>query len=142
MENVLNELKGVSWSTLCCDGLLVGGALQLSSSQRERIEREYTIEDLRKKAGVQCWIWNHPYASWRNLITGLDWEKEHAVAQKLYQYAEKLTGMLMQLHFICYMHAVCDLDLLCLHASLKSACKSLHACMCIIIYMSLCIQPF
>ena len=39
-------------------------------------------------------MWNNPYASWRWLITRLDWKGEHAVADQICGYAEKLTGML------------------------------------------------
>ena len=68
------ELKGVSWETL---SNLVG-ILELHSSQKEKIEKEYTTEDDRKKAGITYWTWNHPYSSWRLLITELDHEREHA----------------------------------------------------------------
>ena len=94
MDNILKELKGVSWKTLCGTTLITGGVLELYSSQKTKIEREYATEDECKKAGITYWTWNHPYSSWRLLITQLDWKKEHAVADKLRQYAEKLTGML------------------------------------------------
>ena len=99
MDNILKELKGVSWETLsrgkAYDALeLNGGVLELHYDQTEKIEREYTTEDDRKKAGITYWTWNHPYSSWRLLITQLDWEEEHAVADKLHHHAEKLTGTL------------------------------------------------
>ena len=94
MDNILKELKGVSWETLSGTYTsIAGGVLELTPSQKAKIEREYTTEDDRKKAGITYWTWNHPYSSWRLLITELD-RKEHAVADKLRQYAEKLTGML------------------------------------------------
>ena len=70
------------------------GVLVLPLSQRLKIEAKYTGEAERKKEGVRWWIWNCPYASWRWLITRLDWKKEHAVADQIRGYAEKLTGML------------------------------------------------
>ena len=100
MDNILKELKGVSWETLSGtyydDDVLElhGGVLDLHSSQKTKIEREYTTEDDRKKTGITYWTWNHPYSSWRFLITKLDEEREHAVADKLHHHAEKLTGML------------------------------------------------
>ena len=95
MDNILKEIKSVSWKTLSGSGTFTaGGVLELHSSQRRKIEKEYTTDYARIKAGINYWIWNHPYASWRNLITKLDEEKEHAVANKLRLLAEKLTGML------------------------------------------------
>ena len=71
-----------------------GGVLLLYGSRRRRIEAKYTEEAERKKEGVKHWMWNSPYASWRWLITRLDWKGEHAVADQIRGYAEKLTGML------------------------------------------------
>ena len=93
VDNVLKELKGVSWKTLS-SGAYSDGVLELRFSPRSKIERKYTREEDRKKAGITYWTRNHPYSSWRHLITQLDLEKEHAVADKLCQFAEKLTGML------------------------------------------------
>ena len=83
----------MNWETLSGD-VLGGSILLLPSSQRRKIEAEYTGETERKKEGVRWWIWNCPYASWRWLITRLDWKEEHAVADQIRGYAEKLTGML------------------------------------------------
>ena len=91
MDNILKEFKGVSWETL---STYAGGVLELPDSQKTKIEREYTTEDDSKNAGITYWTWNHPYSSWRLLITQLDWKGEHAVADKLHHHAEKLTGML------------------------------------------------
>ena len=91
MDNILKELKGVSWKTLGGTSTIIAdGVLELLYSQRTKIEREYTTEDDRKKAGITYWTWNHPYSSWRLLITRL----KHTVADKLRQYAEKSTGVL------------------------------------------------
>ena len=96
MDNILKELKGVSWKTLGGTYTSIAdGVLELYPSQKTKIEREYTTEDDRKKAGITYWTWNHPYSSWRLLITRLYLNGEHAVADKLRQYAEKLTGMLI-----------------------------------------------
>ena len=106
MDNILKELKGVSWKTLGGTlPLIADGVLELPDSQKEKIEREYSTEDERKKAGITYWTWNHPYSSWRLLITQLDHEREHSVADKLRQYAEKLTGMLSS-YFVLSLTAV------------------------------------
>ena len=82
----------MNWKTL--GGDVFGGILQLPGFQQHKIEAEYTGEAERKKEGVRWWIWNSPYASWRWLITGFDMEGEHAVADQISGYAEKLTGTL------------------------------------------------
>ena len=81
----------MKWETLAGD---YGGVLQLPTSQRHKIEVKYTGEAERKKEGIMFWIWHCPYASWRWLITRLDWTRERAVADQICGYAEKLTGML------------------------------------------------
>ena len=87
MDNILKELKQVKWKTLWLH------VLQLPFSQRLKIEK-YAGETERKREGVKYWLWNCPYASWRMLITQLDGQREHAVADQIRGYAEKLTGML------------------------------------------------
>ena len=88
MDNILKELKQVKWETLRL------GILQPSLSQQLKIEEKYAVETERKREGVKYWLWNCPYASWRMLITQLDGWREHAVADQIRGYAEKLTGML------------------------------------------------
>ena len=73
---------------------LGGGVLYLPYSQWQKIGAKYTEEAKRKKEGIRYWMWNFPYASWRWLITRLDLKGEHAVADQIRGYAEKLTGML------------------------------------------------
>jgi hypothetical protein len=88
VDNILKELKQVKWQRL-------QSVLELPSSQSYMIEGKYAGETERKREGVKHWLWNCPYASWRWLITHLDWQKEHAVADQIRGYAEKLTGMLI-----------------------------------------------
>ena len=98
-DNVIRELKDVSWQTLANDKQLsngttmLNGVLWLPASQRRKIESEHSTEDQRKKAAVQFWLSSDPCASWRRLITQLDRFEEHAVAKQIHRYAEKLTGM-------------------------------------------------
>ena len=87
MDNILKELKQVKWERL-------SEVLQLPTSQWLKIKKKYAGETERKREGVKYWLWNCPYASWRMLITQLDWQREHAVADQIHGYAEKLTGML------------------------------------------------
>ena len=100
VDNVLRELKDISWKTLSdrkelsdVSIIIGGGILLLPASQRHKIETEYSTEDQWKKAAVQYWLSSDPYASWRRLITQLDHFEEDAVAKQIHRYAEKLTGM-------------------------------------------------
>ena len=100
VDNVLRELKDVSWQTLSnmkqlSDGATtaLGGVLQLPKSQWRKIEAEYSTEDERKTTAVRYWLASDPYASWRRLIRQLHFFEEHAVAKQILCYAEKLTGM-------------------------------------------------
>ena len=90
VDNILKELKDVNWRIL--GGY--DGVLELPTSQQHKIEEKYAGESERKREGVKFWLWNNPYASWRRLIPRLDRKKEHAVADQIRGYAEKLTGML------------------------------------------------
>ena len=87
VDNILKKFKEVKWQTLRV-------VLQLPSSQQRNIVGKYAGESEHKREGVKYWLWNHPYASWRQIITLLDGRKEHAVADQIRGYAEKLTGML------------------------------------------------
>ena len=98
-DNVIRELKDVSWETLSkgmkiSGGIFImSGVLNLPDSQRRKIEAEYTTEDQQRNAAVHFWLVSDPYASWRRLIGELDRRKEYAVAKQIHRYAEKLTGM-------------------------------------------------
>ena len=89
-DNVLNELKKLDWETL---GKLYG-VLELPLSEGRRIKRMNVSEEERKSAGVLWWVDHNPLASWRLLITRLDEEEKHSLANRIHQYAEKVTGML------------------------------------------------
>ena len=102
-DNVQNELKELNWETLCNYYKYkksffhlgtISGILELPESEGQRIERMYASEEERKSAGVMYWVDHHPYASWRLLITQLDEERKHSLANRIHQYAEKVTGML------------------------------------------------
>ena len=99
-DNVLNELKELDWRILCDASTITdgtrsfGGVLDLPESEGWRIEEMYASDEDRKSAGVLWWVDHHPLASWRLLITRLDEERVHSVANRIHQYAEKVTGML------------------------------------------------
>ena len=99
VDNVLRELKNISWRTLSNEKVITGGitkcygVLWLPDSQRRKTEAEYSTEDQRKNAAVQYWLVSDPYASWRRLMTQPDDFEEHSVANQIRCYAETLTGM-------------------------------------------------
>ena len=99
VDNVLRELKDVSWETLSegktlSDGRYwIPGVLSLPKFQQNKIAAEYSTEDQQRNAAVHLWLVSDPYASWRRLITQLDYYEEHAVVKQIDHYAEKLTGM-------------------------------------------------
>ena len=99
-HNVLYELKELNWKTLCdrsgygSSAHTLSGVLDLPKYEGESIERTYTSEEERKTAGVMYWVDHHPYASYRLLITQLNWKRKHSLANRIHLYAEKVTGML------------------------------------------------
>ena len=96
-DNILNELKELNWKTLCDTSITYGGTcvgiLNLPKSEGRRIERIYFSEEECKSAGVLWWVDHHPLASWRLLITQLDEKGKYLLANRIHQYAEKVTGM-------------------------------------------------
>ena len=94
VDNVVRELKDITWEILCV-GECEGGVLLLPRSQRHKIENEYATENQRRNAAVHFWLFSDPYASWRRLITQLDFYEQHAVVDRICDYAEKLIGMLV-----------------------------------------------
>ena len=80
--------------------MYTGGVLDLPDSEQNKIENELkdAPESQKKERAVTFWVSNHPYASWRLLITRLDQEMEHAVADRIRHHAETVTGT-----FLCIM---------------------------------------
>ena len=115
-DNVLNELKEVNWKMLCditsfSPGSIFLGVLELPKTEGRRIERVYVSEEERKSAGVLWWVDHNPLASWRLLIRGLDVWGHHSLANRIHQYAEKVSGMFSCM--LCFMDSytipVCSL---------------------------------
>ena len=88
VDNVVRELKDITWNRMC-------DVLLLPHSQRRKIENEYATENQRRNAAVHFWLFSDPYASWRRLIRQLDDYGQHAVVERIRDYAEKLSGMLV-----------------------------------------------
>ena len=99
-DNVIRELKDVSWETLSWRKAISSGVyrhpgvLRLPESQQRKIKAEYTTEDQWRNAAVHFWLVSDPYASWRRLTSDLDVYEEYDVAKQIHRYTEKLTGMI------------------------------------------------
>ena len=66
--------------------------LFIPESKQEEIRRNYLDEIEQKKQAISYWINNDPVASWRRLITALDWADEGQLADSIRHNAEPLTG--------------------------------------------------
>ena len=93
VDNVVRELKDITWNRLC-------SVLLLPYSQRRKIKNEYATENQHRNAAVHFWLFSDPYASWRKLIRQLDCLRQHTLAERIRDYAEKLSGMLVSC--LCY----------------------------------------
>ena len=94
VDNVVRELKDITWDILCGDDRTYG-VLDLPDSQRHKIEDKYATENQCRNAAVHFWLFSDPYASWRKLIRQLDCLRQHTLAERIRDYAEKLSGMLV-----------------------------------------------
>ena len=88
VDNVVRQLRDITWDTLC-------DVLILPRSQRYKIENEYATENQRRNAAVHFWLFSDPCASWRRIIRQYNVYGQHAVVERIRDYAEKLTGMLV-----------------------------------------------
>ena len=61
-------------------------------SKQEEIRRNYLDKVEQKKQAISYWINNDPLASWRRLITALDWAEEDQLADSIRHNAEPLTS--------------------------------------------------
>ena len=131
-DNVINELKEVNWKTLCDTRFSVGGTfrgvLELPKSKVQRIEKMYVLEEERKSAGVLWWVDHHPLASWRLLITRLDAVRQHSLANRIHQYAEKVTGMLSSIFIDSYTIPVNILKLIHMYTPISGLEYEVHIC--------------
>lgn len=85
VDNILSMVTEVEYEVL----LLV---LEIPSVTKTAIENKYTTTDERKNAAVHYFVHNHPYASWRLLISNFDQKYVSGVADKMSHLAEKLMG--------------------------------------------------
>ena len=71
----------------------LGYYLSIPETKREEIRRNIPDEMDQKKQAISYWINTDPLASWRRLITALDWVEETKLADSIRSNAEPLTGI-------------------------------------------------
>ena len=67
--------------------------LSIPGSILDAISKEHSANDQREAAVIHYWLLHDPLASWRRLIDKLHRGSEDDVANRIYHYAEELTGM-------------------------------------------------
>ena len=67
--------------------------LYMPWSKEKEIRRYFPHEMDRKKQAISYWINTDPLASWRRLITALDWMSETKLADSIRSNAEPLAGI-------------------------------------------------
>ena len=70
----------------------MAGQLFIPDSKQEEIRQMFPGEMEQKKQSISYWINMDPLASWRRLITRLDWMRQFRVADSIRHNAEPLTG--------------------------------------------------
>ena len=75
--------------------------LYIPQSKQDEIRHNFPDEMEQKRQAISYWINTDPLASWRRLITALDWIEETKVADSIRSYAEPLTGIVT----ICSVHS-------------------------------------
>ena len=88
-SNVMRVMKEVEWWGI--GGL--GSYLYIPRSKEEEIRQNFLHEMDQIKQAISYWINTDPLASWRRLITGLDWMSEIKLADSIRSNAEPLTGI-------------------------------------------------
>ena len=81
--------------------------LSVPQSKQDEIRRNFPDEMEQKRQAVSYWINTDPLASWKRLITALDWMEETKVADSIRSNAEPLTGIVTMYYycmFSCTIH--------------------------------------
>ena len=82
----------------------LGFWLCVPDSKQAEIKRQFSRLPQQRKAIIKYWIKRDPRASWRGLITALDWMEEKQVADDIRHLAEPLSGV-----YIVKVHAMYQL---------------------------------
>ena len=66
--------------------------LHIPPSVLDEISKEHGTDDQRETAMIHYWLLHDPLASWRRLIHRLHWRSKDDHTNRIYHYAEELTG--------------------------------------------------
>ena len=85
--------------------------LYISKDKRTTIREAYTDPDEQKRQLILYWITTDPLASWRRLISRLDWMLQDPVADAIRDYVEPLAGAIcnvMYINFVVNCTVICS----------------------------------
>ena len=85
VANIRRVVQGLEWRRL-------GKLLEIPGSILDEISKEHRADDQRETAVIHYWLLHDPLASWRRLIDQFHWWNEDGLANRIYHYAEELTG--------------------------------------------------
>ena len=113
-------------------GILSGSLtyfLYIPKSKQEEIRQKFADPMEQKKQSICYWINTDPLASWRRLITALDWMQQSHLADSIRPNAEPLTGS-HQIYItgdvcidnILHLTNICCMSQVYLHGSYKGPC--------------------
>ena len=87
VANIRRVVQGLEWRRLGNNKLSIPGSIL------DAISKEHSADDQREAAMIHYWLLHDPLASWRRLIDQLHRGSEDDLANRIYHYAEELTGM-------------------------------------------------
>ena len=94
---MLSALEGLEegkwWDQEGARGGGLGGWLGVPETRLEDIRSQYSTHLQRSTAIISHFLELHPDASWRALVTGLDWIKEIEMADRLRHCCKPPTGI-------------------------------------------------
>ena len=79
----------------------LGRWLYISEDKRTTLRETYSDPDEQKRQLILYWITTDPLASWRRLISRLDWMTQDPVADAIRDYTEPLAGAICNFMYIC-----------------------------------------
>ena len=86
VANIRRVVQGLEWRRLG------DNMLSIPDSILDEISKEHRADDQREAAVIHYWLLHDPLASWRRLIDLLHRGSEDGLANRIYHYAEELTG--------------------------------------------------